>query len=247
VRAGDTLGVIAARVGTSPAELARINGIADVNHVVEGQVLRLPGGPPTAGQPAPIAAPGEATHTVRPGETVGGIAARSGTTVAAIAQLNAIKNANLVVAGQVLRLPAEAVGTDDGPPPPSRAEVAALLDAAAARHGVARSLLRAVAWQESGWNQSLSSPAGAIGVMQVMPETAAWAGPALLGRAVDPLIASDNVDVGAALLAHLIRTEGGVRAALAGYNQGPASVDKNGLFKETRAYVEAVLAQVGTV
>lgn len=305
VRPGDTLAAIAAQVGTTPETLARLNGLADPNHVVAGARLRTTA--PTS--TAQVAGGSGSTHTVRAGETLASIAAARGTTVAALARVNGIKNPNLVVAGSRLRLGGatpSASGTTTSPsagsrytvrsgdtlaaigvrlgttpealarangiadpnlivvgttlrgtstpagvpasaPAPSRSGIAPLLDAAAARHGVSSSLVRAVAWQESGWNQAAVSSAGALGVMQLMPATATWAGPSLLGRSINPSIASDNIDAGVAFLAHLITATGHVPTALAAYNQGLASVRKRGLFNETQRYVASVQSLVGTV
>lgn len=246
VRTGDTLATIAGRSGVSVSALARTNGISNPNVVPAGVVLRLPGSP--AASPVPPPAPGGTSHIVRQGETLASIAGRTGTTADALARSNGIANPNVIVVGTTLRLP--------GAPPPSataspaavsRSDVAVLLDAASARHGVNASLSRAVAWQESGWTQSAVSSAGALGVMQLMPDTAAWAGPALLGRNIDARSATDNIDAGVAFLAHLVRATGDVPTALAAYNQGLASVQRRGVFRETRLYVASVQALIGRV
>jgi LysM repeat protein len=246
VRPGETLAGIAARAGTSSAVLARMNGLADPNHVVAGTRLRVPG---MGTAPAGSGAGGGPSHTVRRGDTMASIAARAGTTPGDLARMNGIPDPNLVVVGRVLRLPSPAALPAGVAPAPamSRAEVAALLDAASARHGASASLVRALAWQESGWSQAVVSPAGAVGVMQLMPDTARWAGPALLGRDIDPRSAADNIDAGVAFLAHLVRATGDVPTALAAYNQGLESVRRRGPFDETRQYVASVLALVGRV
>lgn len=99
VRAGDTLGAIAQRFGTTVAALATGNHIADPNRIFPGQVLALP--------PAATWAPARpASYTVVPGDTLGGIAARFGTTVAALAAANHVANPDLIFPGQVLVLAA---------------------------------------------------------------------------------------------------------------------------------------------
>lgn len=246
VRTGETLAIIAGRSGVSVSVLARTNGILNPNVVPAGVVLRLPGFPATS--PVPPPGPQGTSHIVRQGETLASIAGRAGTTADALARSNGIANPNVIVVGTTLRLPG-------APPPPataspaavSRSDVAVLLDAASARHGVNASLSRAVAWQESGWTQSAVSSAGALGVMQLMPGTAAWAGPALLGRNIDARSATDNIDAGVAFLAHLVRATGDVPTALAAYNQGLASVQRRGLFRDTRLYVAGVQALIGRV
>jgi soluble lytic murein transglycosylase-like protein len=103
-------------------------------------------------------------------------------------------------------------------------------------------LARAVAWWESGFNQSLVSAAGARGVMQVTPATWGYVETVLVGRRI-PRTTSGNVQVGVAFLRQLLREfRGDARLALAAYVQGPRSVRRHGLFRETEQYVAGVLA-----
>lgn len=248
VAPGETLSHIAARNGVSVAALAAANGISDPDHVVAGTRLVLPGG---GGGTAAASGATAGTVRVARGETLSHIAARLGVSVAALARANGITNANLVRAGAVLRVPAGGASSGSSPSPAAapvgRSQVGALLNAAAARRGVDPALARAIAWQESGWSMSARSHVGAIGVMQLMPATARWLGPALLGRAIDPYSASDNVEGGVAYLAWLIRTMGSERLAIAAYYQGQGSVRANGLLAETERYVASVSALRGRV
>jgi murein DD-endopeptidase MepM/ murein hydrolase activator NlpD len=94
VRYGDTLGGIAHKAGISIGTLAKANGIANPNRLREGQVLTIP-----------TAAPAAVTvHRVARGETLGAIAARYHTSVAAIARANGIRDVNRIAAGAVLEL-----------------------------------------------------------------------------------------------------------------------------------------------
>jgi putative chitinase len=103
VKAGDTLGDIAARFGTSVSVLAARNGIRNANLIYAGQRLLISGsGGPAPSAPAPSG--GGSTYRVRPGDTLSGIASRFGTSVSALAALNGISNPNLIQAGQVLRI-----------------------------------------------------------------------------------------------------------------------------------------------
>jgi LysM repeat protein len=114
VVAGDTLGMIADRYGTTVATLAALNHLADPNLIYVGQVLVLAGGvgngmAPTSSTPPPSAAPSSngtpgGTYRVVSGDTLGAIAARHGTTVAALAALNHLANPNLLYVGQVLEV-----------------------------------------------------------------------------------------------------------------------------------------------
>ncbi|MFT4251561.1 MAG: lytic transglycosylase domain-containing protein [Caulobacter sp.] len=106
--------------------------------------------------------------------------------------------------------------------------------AAAARYDLSPALIDAVARSESGYDAKAVSPAGAIGVMQLMPATARALG-------VDPTDPTQNIMGGAAhLRAQLDRFDGAVDLALAAYNAGGGRVVQYGgvpPFKETRAYV----------
>jgi soluble lytic murein transglycosylase-like protein len=116
-----------------------------------------------------------------------------------------------------------------------------MLTAEAAAYGVDPALVKAVAWQESGWRM-VTAVDGGIGVMQLMPATATWVGPALLGRAIDPTNVQDNIQAGVALLASYLQTYGGdVQKALAAYNAGPGNI-KNGIPSSTQHYVADVLS-----
>jgi Transglycosylase SLT domain/Putative peptidoglycan binding domain len=109
-------------------------------------------------------------------------------------------------------------------------------------YGVDPSLVRAVARWESGYNNSLVSVAGARGVMQVKPTTWRYVETVLIGHQV-PHTTSGNVQVGVALLHQLLHEfRGDIRLALAAYAQGPRSVRRRGLLRETRTYVAGVLA-----
>jgi soluble lytic murein transglycosylase-like protein len=117
-----------------------------------------------------------------------------------------------------------------------------LLNQAAAKYGLDPSLLTAVAQQESGLNPYAVSSAGARGVMQLMPATAA-------GLGVDPNDPAQNIDGGARFLAQLLaKYNGDTSLALAAYNAGPGNVAKyNGIppFAETQNYVASILAKLG--
>ena len=111
---------------------------------------------------------------------------------------------------------------------------------AARRHRLDEALLMALIEVESGFRADALSPAGAIGLMQLMPQTARRFGVA------DPWQPLANLDGGARYLRHLLGLfDGDLRLALAGYNAGEGSVLAAGRrippFKETQAYVPAVL------
>lgn len=236
VRPGETLSAIAARHGTTVTALARANDLEDPNLIVTGQRLRVPG-----------AGAGRTSHTVRAGETLSSIADRFGTSVAAIARVNSIANPNLIFAGQHLKIPggrgraggAAAVSPSVALPTP--ATVRASLEHHASSHGVDSALVKAVAWQESGWRQNARSSAGAIGIMQVMPDTADYVNRSLGHGNLNVKKADDNVHLGVAYLRHMLQTMRSTKRALAAYYSGPGNV-KRRLRGYQKAYVRSVLA-----
>ena len=116
----------------------------------------------------------------------------------------------------------------------------------AAQHGVPGSLASAVAWQESGFNNSAVSSANARGVMQVMPGTWEWVQQNLAGSQLDPASTQDNVKAGVLYLRQLLNDTGGdQRTAIAAYYQGLGSVRQNGLLPETEQYVNNVMSLQG--
>jgi hypothetical protein len=120
--------------------------------------------------------------------------------------------------------------------------VHAAIDYWSRTYGVDAALIRAVAFWESGFNNSLVSASGARGVMQVTPATWDYVETVLVGRRI-PRTTSGNVQVGVAFLRQLLREfRGDVRLALAAYVQGPRSVRRQGPFRQTRQYVAGVLA-----
>lgn len=108
LRFGDTLGSVARRFGVSVSALASANGISNPDRVQAGHVLRIPG-PGAAPAASAVTA---ATHVVRQGETLGAIASRHRTTVAALARTNGLADPDRLRVGQTLR-----IGAPGGPPP----------------------------------------------------------------------------------------------------------------------------------
>jgi len=114
-----------------------------------------------------------------------------------------------------------------------------LITAAAQRNGLPSALVKAVIATESNFNPRAVSRKGALGLMQLMPETAQDLG------VDDPLAPQQNVLGGTRYLRELLDRFGSVSHALAAYNAGPGNVDRYGgvpPFPETRQYVARVLA-----
>lgn len=241
VRSGDTLWSIARRSGISVQALAQANGITDPDRIYAGQSLNVSG-------PAP-AAP-TAVYVVHQGDSLWSIARSLGLRLDELLGLNRLGNPDFIRPGQRLAVPAPRPVVANLPPgqtapptpPISFAAARQILTAAAHRHGLNPAFVLAVADWESGFNQAEVSRDGAVGLMQILPGTAAWAGPSLLGRGVNLRDPYDNADLGAALLRSYLDRFNDPKLALAAYYQGARSVAKDGIYPSSRAYVNGIWA-----
>ncbi len=125
-------------------------------------------------------------------------------------------------------------------PRPTSAQARAILIRAAHNHGLNPNFVLAVSYWESGWNQSARSYTGAVGLMQVEPYTAAWAGPALLHRPVNLNNPFDNAELGSALLRSYLDRLQDPQLALAAYYQGLGGVLRYGIYPSSRSYVNGI-------
>ena len=188
-------------------------------------------------------------HTVLPGESFFSIAGSYHVSPWQLARRNRIPLTRVIVPGQRLVLPAGA--TDRRPqwlaPAPSRDAVRAALDYWARFYGVDPKLTRALAWMESGFQHDVVSNVGALGVMQLLPETWEFVDTVLLGVQT-PRTYRGNVRAGVRYLRWQLDEFGGnVRLALAGWYQGARAVREVGLYDETKLFVRVVLMLYGTV
>jgi soluble lytic murein transglycosylase-like protein len=127
---------------------------------------------------------------------------------------------------------------------PASGEIDDLIDRHARRHSVRPDLVRAVIAVESAFNPRARSHKGAMGLMQLMPATAARFD---VDRPYDP---AQNIGAGVAYLRELLdRYQDDETLALAAYNAGPGAVDRYGLkvppYRETRDYVQKVKGRTG--
>jgi LysM repeat protein len=280
VQPGETLWSIAAANNLTTRTVAAFNGLSESSQVVLGSTIQVPstvegyaalqkaglvaaaraaaGGPPTTAPAAPAAAPAPmGGYTVRPGDTLSGLAAGARVSVNAMAAINGLDPNGVLPAGTVIKLPsgapAPARAAQPAPvatvvpqaapePTPTRVGASAIQSAAAA-NGVPPSLAAAIGWQESGFNNGMVSAANARGVMQVMPGTWDFVEQNLAGRQLNPSSATDNTTAGVLYLKHLLADSGGDEAtAIAGYYQGLSSVRSRGMYPETQRYVANVQA-----
>ncbi|MFO7571320.1 MAG: peptidoglycan-binding protein [Gaiellaceae bacterium] len=194
-----------------------------------------------------------AVHRVLPGESFFSIAARYRVSPWQLARVNRLSLMHVIVPGQRLVLPrgakARAVSAAASPRsvPWSREAVRAEIDRWSRTYGVDPKLARALAWMESGFQQDVVSSVGALGVMQLLPETWEFVDTVLLGFRT-PRDYRGNVRAGVRYLRwQLDEFDGNVRLALAGWYQGARAVREIGLYDDTKMFVRVVLALYGTV
>lgn len=257
VARGEALSVIARRYGTTADALAAANGIDDPHRVRAGTVLRIG---------ATAAPAGPASYEVRPGDALSTIARRHGTSTTELLRVNGLSDADRIRAGQVLSLPGRSASASS----PSGAAAAASVSSVsrrypdlprklrahpdrlalvpsferwAAHYGVPVEFLMAITYLESGWQNSVVSHKGAVGIGQLMPVTSRWLADEVIGiSSLDPTVPDDNIRMTAAYLAWLSRAMGDREQAIAAYYQGPTSVRLLGVFPVSEVYVTAVSA-----
>ena len=203
-------------------------------------------------------------YVVRPGDTATGLAVRYHAWTAELVALNHLGAHAALHQGQTIQIPVvvsaargHAAETSHQPLPPlinrttpptgwretnlTRAQVRDLVARMARHYGVPPVLALAIAWQESGWQQKRVSSVGAIGVMQVMPDTARWMY-WYAGRPLRLRDTRDNIQAGVLTLRILRSWTKKDVTAIAAYYQGLRSVRHRGWFDDTKLYVRDVLA-----
>ena len=245
VAEGDTLSEIAETFGVSVEQLAEANGIEDPDFILVGQVIRIPG----ADESLSVADPGEDpgavqtqevdTYTVRSGDTLSEIADHFGVPVSAIVGANGLGDPNFIVEGQTLKIPVVV----SAPARPASPDVEPLLEQVAMEEGLDPGLVKALAYQESGWRQDAVSSTGAVGIMQIQPSTGYWLETDVFGYDLDiEMSAYDNIKAGVRYLRILLDLTGSVDDASAAYYQGYGALSLGILYEDTVQYVASVNA-----
>jgi soluble lytic murein transglycosylase-like protein len=160
-----------------------------------------------------------------------------------------------VLAVAAVALVATSGGDEDAPRPRPPSTLPAFVDGAAKRalrpaferaareNDLPVALLMALGWRESRWRaEALNADSGAIGIGQLLPETAAFVANELLGDpTLDPADGNDNIRLMARYLRALTeRFDGKRRLGLAAYLQGSTSVDNDGVSDLTAAYLRDI-------
>ena len=197
----------------------RLDRIAQLRASVLGGGVAAPAAAPAVAS-APTAAPATSTSTAAP---------TSFASLLGQAKASAAAPAATLVGGS-----AQAQGLPFG----------AEIDQAAQRNGVPPLLLAGLVRQESGFDPTARSAAGAVGLTQLMPATAAGLG------VQDPTDPAQSLEGGAKYLRQQLDHFGGDQAkALAAYNAGPGAVERFGgvpPYAETQHYVQAILGGLGS-
>jgi LysM repeat protein len=183
-----------------------------------------------------------ARYRVRNGDTLTAIAQRYKVSIRKLASLNRLDPNRMILVGARLSVPIRVVPTPHTAVVTNPYEVRTSLDRWASHYAVDPHLARALAWMESGYQNSVVSSVGAQGVMQLLPVTWSYVENILLGQKV-PHTVDGNVRIGVAYLHHLLDEFGGdERMALAAWYQGARAVKQRGLYGETKTFVANVLA-----
>lgn len=219
--------------------LAVVAGLASAGHATAATGARPPDPP--------------GIRTILEGETLSAVARSLGVTVSSLARANKIADIHQIRAGARLVVPLVPASAPPARPPaplpdklraqPGRLALMPNFDAAAQEFAVPADLLKAMTWQESGWQNDKVSSTRAVGIGQLMPDTITFVNGVLLRTRLDPKRPDHNIRMSARFLAYLLhQTDGDVSLALSSYYQGLASVRRQGPLAETRRYVANVLA-----
>jgi soluble lytic murein transglycosylase-like protein len=226
----------------------RVNVSPDLVKLAAKAVKSTKSQPKSQPKSEPVKVAASKGYKVRAGDSLSSIAGSKNITVAALAQTNKLKpNATLRI-GQSLSLPkVELHGPKSLPTRlranPKRLAVRKHTAKWAKANDIPQDLLEATLWQESGFDQSKVSSTGAIGVGQIMPDTAGFIEKELIGVDLNPRITENNVRMSARYLRYLLKANhSNTTKALHAYYQGMGSIQDNGLYDDTIKYARNVQA-----
>ena len=271
VQSGETLWDIDKKLGLQTGtwkQILKYNGMKDPWEVLAGQELKLPLSRlrlEATGKPLRLVKQ-RTTHkksetVVVYGDTIQDICARHGCSEEALARVNKLRT-SWIFEGQKLVIPSmkdrrkiktgrRPIRTasvrraeDSGHPARMRKWYTPQIAEAASRYKLPPSLIRAVIYEESRYQQDAGSPAGAWGLMQLMPDTADHV------RCYDRLDPRENVMGGTRYLAELVDLfDNNIPVALAAYNAGPGNVwaGRYSTFPETMHYVKNVMKRMDRI
>jgi LysM repeat protein len=248
VQPGESLWSIASANGISTATLAAANGLGAESQIIAGTTLNVPVGTSTGTTAAATQTASGSTggRVVQSGESLWSIAQANGVSVSALASANGLSSTSMLIAGQSISIPSSsgtvATATTSyaaNPQTTNERYSAGQVGDIGQSIGMSRSLVQAIGWQESGFNNAAYSSADARGIMQIIPSTWDFINNNLAGGTLNPSSAADNVKAGSLYLRYLYRLKGGDRDATIGsYYQGPGRAT---VLPETQRYVSSVL------
>lgn len=257
IRSGDNLSAIAAKHGVSVKALAEANGLKTTSVIYSGKKLVIPTSGSLRATPAVTKAK---SYTIKRGDNLSSIAASNGISVSALASANNLSTKSVLAIGRSIIIPGVAdsspaaatvtkttsngkiVVPSDMPASDPRWKLRAEFKAAAKTYGVPQSLLEAMTWNESGWQNHVTSGVGARGIGQIMPGTAKHINE-MAGTKLDANKTSDNIKMSAIYLKYLIKENNGDhKMALASYYQGLGAVRSIGLYDDTKQYITTITA-----
>jgi LysM repeat protein len=212
---GDTLYSVARRFGVTVDALKAANHLSDVNSLAIGQVLVIPGGGATTNPVTPTPTTVPTTPTTAP--------------------------PNPPTAPATSTLPTALFGSTATDP--ARQALVPMFNRWADTYQVPRDLVKGLAFVESGWRNDAVSSSGAIGIGQLMPDTARWVATTLIGvPTLDSRNPDDNIRMTARYLRYLLDLQKDEAKAIGSYYQGAGSVNRNGIQPVTERYIERVQA-----
>ena len=210
---GDTLYSVARRFGVTVDALKAANHLSDVNSLAIGQVLVIPGGGATNTPVIPVTPTTVPTTTTSPGPTSPATAT----------------------------LPTALFGSAANDA--QRLAMVPMFNRWADTYQVPRDLVKGLAFVESGWRNDATSSSGAMGIGQLMPDTARWVATTLIGiPTLDPRNPDDNIRMTARYMRYLLDLQHDEAKAIGSYYQGAGSVNRNGIQPVTQRYIERVQA-----